>query len=108
MAVTKWTDPPEYFSATDRPSVTVDRTVESDWGINKFYIYFDIENANPGGGSAGAVSFATPDGESYVQTYQGTLQMKKALKGREGQKMAIILFLNGNGFKYYYEWREEN
>ena len=34
--------------------------------------------------------------------------LKRALKGHEGQKMAIILFLNGDGFKYYYEWRKEN
>jgi len=107
-AVTKWTDPPEYFSGTDMPSITVDRSVESDWGISGLHFYFDIETVNPGGATEGKVMFVTPDGESYVQTYQGTLQMKKAVQGREGRKMAIILYLNGDGFKYYYVWREAN
>ena len=107
-AVTKWTDPPEYFSGTDMPSITVDRSVESDWGISGLHFYFDIETVNPGGATEGKVMFVTPDGESYVQTYQGTLQMKKAVQGREGRKMAIILYLNDDGFKYYYVWREAN
>ena len=105
-AVTLWNDPPAYFSATDRPSITVNRTVESDWGISSFHIYLDEASINPGGASQGNIGFATPDGQRYVQTYQGALQMEKALIGWVGAKKAIILYLNGHGFKYYYEWRE--
>lgn len=105
-AVTKWTDPPNYFSGTDTPEFTVDRTVESEWGISKFSATFDMDDINPGGVTAGVIRFATPDGEGYVQTYQGTFRMQKAREGKEGEKRAIILYLNGDGFKYYYEWRE--
>jgi len=106
MAVTEWTDPPEYFSGTDKPSVTINRTVDSDWGINMLHVYFDVANANPGGGSASAINFINPEGEAYAQAYQGTLQMKKASVGRKDQKMAIIFDMNKYGYKYYYEWRE--
>jgi hypothetical protein len=41
-----------------------------------------------------------------VQTYQGNLQMKKTLEGWTGASKAIIIYLNGHGYKYYYEWRE--
>ena len=105
-AETLWTDPPAYFSGSDRPSITIDRTVESNWGIAPFNIHFDNNTINPGGGTSSYLSFVTSDGHSSVQTYQGTLQMEKALKGSVGSKKAIILSLNGSGFKYYYEWRE--
>lgn len=105
-AVTLWADPPAYFSGSDRPSITIDRTVESNWGIGAFNIHFDNDTINPGGGTSSYLSFVTPDGKNTVQTYQGTLQMEKALKGSAGSKKAIILYLNGHGFKYYYEWRE--
>jgi hypothetical protein len=98
--------PAGIFQRDDRPSITVNRTVESNWGISGFHIYFDEATINPGGASQGNIGFAAPDGQRYVQTYQGALQMEKALKGRAGAKKAIILYLNGHGFKYYYEWRE--
>ena len=103
---TKWTDPPEYFSGTERPQFTVDQIVESGWGIVGFNATFDMEDINPGAGTEGNIGFGTPEGDGYVQTYQGIYQMKKAYEGRVGQKKAIILYLNGYGFKYYYEWRE--
>lgn len=105
-ATTKWTDPPEYFSATDRPSITVNRTVESAWGISNFNVHFDMASINPGGGTSSYISFVTPDGQTHIQAYQGSFQMQKAIKGSVGAKKAIILYLNGHGFKYYYEWRE--
>jgi len=105
-ATTIWTDPPEYFGANDRPIIDIKRTTESTWGINEFSVSFDLEDINPGGGTAGKINFATPDGESYVQAYDGPFQMQKAVEGRAGDKRAIIFHLNGYGFKYYYEWRE--
>ncbi len=105
-AETVWTDPPEYFSATDRPVITVNRTVDSAWGINGLNIYFDKSDIEPGYATAGKLNFTTPDGKNYVQNYQGTLKMEKASKGRPGEQKAIIVYLNGWGFKYYYEWQE--
>lgn len=105
-ATTIWTDPPDYFSGTDRPMITVDRTVESGWGLNSFYVQFDMEDINPGSATAGSIGFVTPDGKTHVQAYQGTFQMKTAQKGSPGQKKAIIVYLNADGYKYYYEWRE--
>lgn len=105
-AVTKWTDPPVYFSGTDTPEFTVDRVVKSDWGIAQFSAIFDLDTIDPGYGTSGLIRFATPDGETHVQTYQGTFRMQNAREGREGDKRAIILYLNAYGFKYYYEWRE--
>ncbi len=101
--VTKWTDPPAYFSGTDRPVITIDRVVEATWGIGTMNIHFDNDTINPGGGTSSYLSFVTPEGKSIVQAYQGTLQMEKALKGTAGAKKAIILYLDGYGFKYYYE-----
>lgn len=106
MVVTKWTDPPTYFSGTDRPVITVDRTEDGNWGTGTFSASFDAATINPGGGTSGMIRFATPDGKTFVQAYQGTLQMEKASPGSPGQKKAIILYLSGYGFKYYYEWRE--
>ncbi len=105
-ATTIWTDPPEYFSANDRPMITVNRTVGSNWAINKFSISFDNADINPGGATMGKISFATPAGETHVQAYSGSMQAEKMIKGTPGAKKAIILHLNGYGFKYYYEWKE--
>jgi len=104
-ATTVWIDPPEYFSGSERVVITVERTVDSDWGINGFGISFDNAEINPGGATSGRIQFATPDGQNYVQDYQGTFQMEKAAKGSTGAQKAIILYLNGFGYKYYYEWR---
>lgn len=82
------------------------RGVVSDWGINNFNIHFDNASINPDSATSSYLSFVTPDGQANVQAYQGNFQMKKPLKGSLGEKKAIILYLNGHGFKYYYEWRE--
>jgi hypothetical protein len=106
-AITKWSDPPKYFSANDLPAITVKRTVESSWGISQFSITFDMKDTNPGGGSYGKINFATPKGETHIQTFDGTMKAQKKAKGsKQGEQKAIILHLNGYGFKYYYEWRE--
>lgn|GEM_PF-2575055 len=105
-ATTIWTDPPEYFSATDRPVITISRTVGSDWGIAKFNVSFDSATVNPGGATMGKIPFATPDGEAYVQNYEGSMQATKMVAGKPGEQKAILFYLNGYGFKYYYEWRE--
>jgi len=105
-ATTTWTDPPSYFGEGDRPVVTVTRTVDSDWGIAQFSISFDSSTIDPGYGTQGKINFATPDGETYVQTYEGTMQAQKMIAGSPGDEKAIILHLNGYGFKYYYEWRD--
>lgn len=105
-AITVWTDPPQYFSATDLPSITVKRTVESSWGISQFSITFDMSDVNPGGGSYGKINFATPNGETHVQAFDGKMKAQRMVKGNKiGEQKAIILHLNGYGFKYYYEWR---
>jgi uncharacterized Zn-binding protein involved in type VI secretion len=103
---TTWTDPPEYFGANDRPTVTVNRTADSTWGINAFSISFDMHDINPGGATMGKINFASPDGQTHVQAYKGTMQMQKAKTGKAGDKMAVIFHLNWYGFKYYYEWRD--
>lgn len=105
-AVTIWTDPAVYFGANDRVAITVNRVVDSSWGINGFNASFDAADINPGGGTSGIIRFATPDGQTNVQNYQGTFQMQKAAKGKVGDIKAVIVYLNGHGFKYYYEWRE--
>lgn len=85
----------------------VSRAVESDWGISQFSIHFDSAEINPGGGTSSYIAFATPDGTTYVQGYQGDMQMQKPLKANKaGDKKAVILTMNGYGFKYYYEWKE--
>lgn len=105
-AVTIWTDPPKYFSDTELPSIEVDRTVESSWGINQFSISFDLKDTNPGGGSFGKINFATPDAKTFVQEFKGTMKAPKIIKGnKHGDEKAIIFHFNGYGFKYYYEWR---
>lgn len=105
-ATTIWTDPPEYFSATERPVITVNRTVDSAWGISQFHISFDMHDINPGYGSSGKIEFSAPDGVTWVQAYEGNMQAKKMVAGKPGDQKAIIFHLNGYGFKYYYEWRE--
>lgn len=105
-AHTKWVDPPTYFSGNDRPTITVNRVVESNWGINGLNIYFGPHTLNPGSKTAGTIDFINSAGQNYVQNYDGTLQMQKSSQGTPGDKRAIIVYLNGYGFKYYYEWRE--
>lgn len=106
-AVTKWTDPPAYFGPDDTPTIEVNRTVESDWGISQFNIHFDNADINPGGGTSSYIAFGTPDGTTYVQGYQGDMRMQKPLKANKaGDKKAVILTMNGYGFKYFYEWKE--
>ncbi|NLT57337.1 MAG: copper amine oxidase N-terminal domain-containing protein [Clostridiales bacterium] len=106
-SVTKWTDPPDYFSGTDQVVLNVDREMGSSWDSGTFSASFDAHDLSPGGATAGIIRFATPDGKTWVsESYQGTFQMEKALKGSSGQKKAIILYIGGYGFKYYYEWRE--
>ncbi|SMC47338.1 copper amine oxidase N-terminal domain-containing protein [Papillibacter cinnamivorans] len=105
-ATTVWTDPPAYFGANDLPVITVARTVGSSWGISQFSVTFDSSTINPGYGTAGKINFATPAGETYIQAYSGTMQAQKMIAGSPGAEKAVILHLNGYGFKYYYEWRE--
>jgi hypothetical protein len=106
-ARTIWSDPPTFFSANDLPAITVNRTVESSWGISQFSITFDMKDTNPGGGSYGKINFATPKGETHIQAFEGIMKAKKMIKGnKQGEQRAIILHINGYGFKYYYEWRE--
>lgn len=105
-ARTKWSDPPTYFSSTDLPSVSVNRTVESTWGITPLSISFDLKDTKPGGGTTAKISFATPNGDTHVQAFNGLMKAKKMVKGsKQGEQRAIILHINGYGFKYYYEWR---
>lgn len=105
---TVWTDPPLYFSGTDRPVINIKRESESDWGMNGFGVSFDIPDHNsPTGVTASAIYFVSEDGKSTVQRYEGTMQMEKALQGRPGVKKAIMISVgNGYGFRYHYEWRE--
>lgn len=105
---TVWTDPPLYFSGTDRPVINIKRESESDWGMNGFGASFDIPDHNsPTGVTASAIYFVSEDGKSTVQRYEGTMQMEKALQGRPGVKKAIMISVgNGYGFRYHYEWRE--
>ena len=107
-SVTTWTDPPEFIAEGQKPSFNVKRVTESSWGINKFYTTIDMENINPGGGTAGGIGFVTPDGESSLVNYEGTYESAKGMpKGSKGSKKAIIVNIgNGYGFKYYYEWRQ--
>lgn len=105
-ATTTWVDPPTYFGGGEQPIIEITRVTESTWGINPLSITFDDETVGPGGKTIGAVEFVAPSGESYIQNYQGTLQLKKPLQGKVGDKKAIIFHLNGYGFKYYYEWKE--
>ncbi len=104
-ATTVWTDPPQYFGVNDRPIIKVNRTVDSTWGISQFYISFDLSDIKPGYTSSSPVSFATPDGTTFVQAYDGPMQAQKMIKGTAGDQRAITLYLNGYGFMYYYEWR---
>ncbi len=106
-ATTTWIDPPTYFGGDETPTVKVDRVVESDWGIPKFNIHFDLADINPGGATASYISFVGSNGETHVQTFQGNFQMEKAVKGKAGDKRAIILYLEGYGYKYCYEWKEQ-
>ena len=105
---TVWSDPPSYFSGTDRATFTVNREVASEWGINPLCATFDIPDHNsPTGVTSSAISFIAPDTKNYVQNFKGTMQMEKALKGRPDQKKAIMISMgNGYGFRYQYEWRE--
>jgi hypothetical protein len=106
-ANTIWSDPPTYFSVSELPTIDIKRNVKSDWGINKFSISFDMKDTKPGGGSSGKINFTTPNGESYFQSFTGTLKPPKITKGaKQGDQKAIIFHINGYGFKYYYEWRE--
>jgi hypothetical protein len=107
-SVTTWTDPPEFIAEGQKPSFNVKRVTESSWGINQFNTKIDMEDINPGGATAGAISFVTPDGESYIVNYEGTFESAKGMpKGSKGSKKAIIVSIgNGYGFKYYYEWQE--
>jgi hypothetical protein len=105
-AVTIWTDPPKYFSETELPSIDVNRTVESSWGISQFSVSFDMKDTNPGGGTAGKINFATNDAKTHLQEFSGTMKAPKITKGtKQGEEKAIVFHLNGYGFKYYYEWR---
>lgn len=105
-AVTIWTDPPKYFSETELPSIKVNRTVESSWGISQFSVSFDMKDINPGGGTAGKISFVTDDAKTHLQAFEGTMRAPKISKGNKpGDQKAIIFYLNGYGYKYYYEWR---
>jgi hypothetical protein len=81
--------------------------VESEWGIRRLNIHFLIAPSSiPAAEHQSYIEFVTPDGKTQVQTYQGNLQMKKTLEGWTGASKAIIIYLNGHGYKYYYEWRE--
>ncbi len=105
-STTKWTDPPDYFSGTDRVVITVDHEA-GGWGLGSFNIGFDAHDLKPGGGTAGNIGFETPEGKTWIsESYKGTFQMKRALEGRSGNKKAITVYISGYGFKYYYEWRE--
>lgn len=105
-ATTTWTDPPAYFGGGERPIIEVTRVSESSWGINPLNITFDEETVGSGGATMGAIEFITSNGETHVQNYQGTFQLKKPLPGKVGHKKAVIIHLSGYGFKYYYEWKE--
>jgi len=105
-AVTRWTDPPKYFSDIELPSIEVNRAVVSSWGISQFSVSFDMKDINPGGGTAGKINFATADAKTHIQAFEGTMKAPKISKGnKHGEQKAIIFHLNGYGFKYYYEWR---
>lgn len=101
-----WTDPPKYFGVNDKPTMNYKREVESTWGINSFSISFDLSNINPGGGTAGKLNFVSPEGQGYLQAYDGTMQLKTVPKGKPGDEKAVIIHQSGYGFKYYYEWRD--
>lgn len=105
---TVWTDPPTYFSGTDRPVINVKRVSESTWGINPFSASFDIPDHNsPTGVTASAISFVSKEGVANVQNFEGAMRLEKALVGRAGTKKAIMLSMgNGYGFRYIYEWRD--
>ncbi|MDD3740256.1 MAG: hypothetical protein PHH30_03360 [Bacteroidales bacterium] len=65
-----------------------------------------MKDTNPGGGSYGKINFATPDGKTHLQEFEGKMKAPKITKGsKHGDQKAIILHMNGYGFKYYYEWR---
>lgn len=105
-STTKWTDPPDYFSGTDRVVITVDNE-SGGWDPGSFGIGFDSDIINPGGATSSKIYFEMPDGKtSLSETYKGTFQMQRASQGSPGQKKAIIVYLSGYGYKYYYEWRE--
>lgn len=105
-AITTWTDPPSYFSDTELPSIAINRKIESNWGISKFSISFDMKDIKPGGATAGKINFATGEGKTHLDAFEGTLKAPKITKGsKNGDEKAIIFHMNGYGFKYYYEWR---
>ena len=104
-ATTIWNDPPKFFSPDDLPSIQVKRNVESTWGINEFSISFDMKHINPGYGTSSKINFKTPQEKTHVQTFEGPMKAPKITKGTVGQQKAIILHMNGYGFKYYYEWK---
>jgi len=104
-ATTIWNDPPKYFSPDELPSIQVKRSVQSTWGINEFSISFDMKQINPGYGTSSKINFKTPQGKTHVQTFEGPMKAPKITKGSIGEQKAIILHINGYGFKYYYEWK---
>lgn len=105
---TTWTDPQEFIAAGQKASFTVKRSTGSSWGINKMSASVDKEDILPGYASAGRISFTAPDGNGYLENYEGIFEAEKGMaKGTKGEKKAVIVTLgNGYGFKYYYEWRE--
>jgi hypothetical protein len=108
-ATSTWTDPPTFFGENDQPSFTINRTTESSWGISQMNVSWDMSDIKPGGTTAGAIAFQSPDGKTHFDNYSGVIQLKKTgIKGnKKGEKRAIIVNLgNMYGYKYYYEWRE--
>lgn len=105
-----WADPPEFLAANQKASFTLNRHGESFWGIGQTMASFDMEDINPGYGTAGKIEFVFSDGKTYFSgNYEGILETTKVLpKGsKPGDMKAIIINLsNGYGYKYYYEWRE--
>jgi hypothetical protein len=105
-----WTDSPEFLAADQKAFFTLNRHGESFWGIGQTMASFDMEDINPGYGTAGKIGFVFSDGKTYFSgNYDGKLETEKVLpKGsKPGDKKAIIINLsNGYGYKYYYEWRE--
>jgi hypothetical protein len=108
-AVTTWTDPQQFAAEGQKLSMNLSRQIESSWGIPQMSVTVDMAEINPGGGTAGKVNFATPDGNAYLsKNYEGLFEAQKGMpKGKLGDKKAIIMTLgSGYGFKYYYEWRQ--
>lgn len=104
-----WEDPPARIDADTKISMQVSREYEggNTWGQSGLSVKFDVPDMKPGYSSAGKIDFVDASGKASWHTYSGPVTSGIVIPaGKPGDKRVIMVFLEGYGYQYTYEWRD--